>query len=250
MIGLLALSISCESAAMLAAATKVGVYGSTATGFVGRLAGLGYETTQWTTASQVSAAALSTIDVLYVHTGRAGELSTNGSTIAEWTAQGHGLIVEQPNAAGFVTMMPSGLSIKILSNDYDGSHNGPDPLRDVALTSAGAAHAITSGLTHQDICENADRVLTSDISPAWSVLAVQASNPNYVALASAGYGAGRVFFHTGNTNPTAFTPGSDLYVHRMIDWAAVPEPSAIFLAIVGSSVPSARRRKSVPHNRG
>ncbi|MFQ5493818.1 MAG: hypothetical protein ACE5EX_00390 [Phycisphaerae bacterium] len=208
---------------------RVAVFGgsnASALGMMDRVESLGYAVTRWTDPAEVNAASLAAVDVLFVYTGVAHELAAQAAPIADWVFQGNGLIVEQPNREGYVPILPIGLDISVWSLWYDGSGNGPDPVRNVQITSLGASHEIMASLTTADICENSDRVLTADVSSAYDILGVQASNNDYVAVAAAAYGAGRVLFQTGNTNPQSFAPGSDRYVRQMIDWTAnVPPPT-------------------------
>jgi hypothetical protein len=202
-------------------ATLVAVYGNTGApsdGFANRVKNLGYSTVYWKTSSQVTSASLAGVDVLYVYSEGAPSLATQASAISDWVSQGNGLIVEQPNTEGPIAILPSGLGISVWSHFYD-------PVRNVAITSQGATHPITAGLTSADLCDNFDRVRLSDVAPGYAILGVQASNPSYVALAAAWYGSGRIVFHTGNASPGSMSPGSDRYLHQMIDWAAVPEPA-------------------------
>lgn len=226
------------------AAVRVGLYAhdNETPDASNRLSSLNYDVHVLTSASLLTANSLSSFDVLYVANKYAGELSDQAAVIANWVAQGNGLIVEQPNVEGPVGIMPPGLSVSVLSRSYDGSGSMPDPVRRVALTSAGLVHPVTVGLTTQDLCDNADKVLISDISPAFDILGVQATNPTLVAIATSDYGAGRVVFHTGNINPLAFRPGSDLYVRQMIDWAAIPEPESFALVVSGVVTLSCCRR--------
>jgi hypothetical protein len=214
-------------------ATIVGIFGSPSTGtFPGRISGLGYTYELWWSPTQVTESALLNVDVFYVHTARAPMLSNEAATISAWVNQGNGLIVEQPNQTGLVAILPPTLPISIWSKSYDGTNVGPDPVRAVVVTDVGVVHPVTTGLMTGDICENADRVLRSDVAAGYDILGVQISNANYVAVAAATYGLGRVVFHTGNTSPGAFSPGSDQYVQQMIDWAAVPEPAAAVATVV------------------
>jgi hypothetical protein len=225
-------------------ASMVSIYGSNASNagnFVNRATSLGYATAHWTTSAQVNQSSLEGTDVLFVQTGSAWELAAKASLIADWVSQGGGLIVEQPNQSGPVAILPPGLDITIWDWHYDGSHSGPDPVRNVLITARGASHPITFGLTTADVCQNADRVLRSDVSAAYDILGVQVTNTDYVAVAAATYGEGRVVFHTGNTSPDAMTPGSDQYIRQMIDWAAVPEPTTLLL-LVASGLLVTRRR--------
>ncbi len=207
--------------------TSVGIYcnrSNHAQDFVNRVASLGYTTTHWTSPGQVNPSSLAGIDVLFVHVMEADELAAQDAVIGAWVFEGNGLIVEQPNLEGDVAILPPGLDLHIWSHSYDGSHTDPDPVRNVQITVLGASHPIMSRLTTGDICENADRVWTWDVSFAYDILGVQVTNTDYVAVAVAAYGGGRVVFHTGNTAPGSFAPGSDQYVRQMIDWAAGFEP--------------------------
>ena len=206
--------------------------------FAGRAVSLGYTTEHWSDPEQVSALSLVDVDVLFVHSCFAPYLASKGSVISSWVAEGHGLIVEQPNQSGNVEMLPPGLEISVFANTYDSK-------MDVQITSLGQTHPITLGLTTDDLSCNADRVLLADVSSAYDILGVQMTNPNYVALAAAFYGDGRVVFHTGNTSPTSTHPGSDQYVKQMIDWSAgVPEPSTLaLLGIAGLNLLFWRKRR-------
>lgn len=207
--------------------THVGIYcnrSNRCPELVNRFASLGYTTTHWTSPSQVDPNSLAGIDVLFVHNSEASDLASKDAVIGAWVFEGNGLIVEQPNVEGDVAILPPGLDINIWSRSYDGSLSGPDPVRRVQITALGASHPIMSGLTTGDICENFDRVWTSDVSSAYDILGVQETNTDYAAVAAAAYGRGRVVFHTGNFSPGSFSPGSDQYVQQMIDWAAEVEP--------------------------
>ena len=216
-------------------ASLVAVYGGAHAGNAAdRLNLLGYDVVHWENASEVNAGSLASIDTLFVHTGAAGTLSSRKALIADWVYQGNGLIVEQPNQVGPVEVMPPGLDVSVWSDGYEGSHSGPDSYRSVELTQLGATHPLTAGLTADDICQNMDLVLSSDISPALDVLAVQTSNHDYVALAIGDYGSGRVVFETGQTAKGAFSPGSDRYIQQMVEWVSVPEPSALIAMLACS----------------
>jgi hypothetical protein len=219
-----------------ARATIVGVFARSGTqSFTNRLASLGYDTEYWTEATQVTPSSLVNVDVLYTLTGTAATLSNAAGDIAAWVQQGNGLIVEQPNRTGDVVILPPTLPISVWSWLYDGTNVSADPVRDVAVTEAGLVHPVSTGLVTADICQNLDRVLRQDVHPDYEVLGVQVSNTNYVALAAATYGMGRVVFHTGLALPGTWAPGSNLYIRQMIDWAAVPEPAAAMaLAIVAA----------------
>ncbi|NLF39949.1 hypothetical protein GX586_10910 [bacterium] len=242
------LSSSCLVALLVCApaahATVVGIFGGSSTGaFPVRAASLGYATEFWWLPAQITPPSLANVDVLYVTSGNTAKLSNEAATIVSWVSQGNGLIVEQPNVTGLVAILPPSLPISIWSKDYDGTNVGPDPVRNVLITPAGALHPITAGLAGSEICQNLERVLHSDVAPGYDILGVQASNTNYVAVAAATCGLGRVVFHTGNAGTNSFSPGSDTYIQQMLDWAAVPEPHAA-LALAAAGILSARRRTS------
>ena len=226
-----------------AEATIVGIYGSASTGqFAGRVSSMGYDVEFWWLPTQITPASLINIDVLYVQSGQTPELTNEAATISTWVNQGNGLIIEQPNKTGPVAILPASLPISIWSKDYDGSTVGPDPVRNVQVTDTGMLHPVTIGLGTNDICQNYDRVRRSDVAAGYDILGVQISNTNYVAIAAAEYGAGRIVFHTGTGAPNAFTPGSDTYFRQMLDWVGVPEPVSPLLLIFG--IAAARRRVS------
>ncbi len=225
-----------------ASAGLIAVYGGAHAGNAAdRLNGLGYNAVHWDDAGDVTAGSLASVDTLFVHYGAAWGLVDRKNLIADWVYQGNGLIVEQPNQVGSVEIMPPGLEVSVWSDGYEGSHSGPDPQRNVELTPLGAAHPLTAGLTADDICQNMDLVLANDISSALDVLAVQTSNHDYVALAAGEYGSGRVVFETGLTAIGAYSPGSDRYMQRMVDWVSVPEPSALIAMLACGLVLSMKR---------
>ena len=211
-----------------------------ASSFVDRVDSLGFTTKLWMDPAQVNASSLEDVDVLFVHSCFAPDLAGKASVIADWVAEGHGLIVEQPNQSGVVDILPPGLEISVYSDSYDS-------VRDVQITALGQTHPITLGLTSDDLASNADKVLLTDVSPAYDILGVQRTNPNYVALAASSFGNGRVVFHTGNTSPMSTDPGSNRYVKQMIDWAAsAPEPSTFaLLSIVGVNLLFLRKRREL-----
>jgi len=213
--------------------TAIGVYGLPDDAlprlYADRVSSLGFRATFWTAESDITSNALAGVDVLYVIAGSAASLNGKSSLLGNWIAQGHGLVVEQPNQEGRVGILPPNLSISIFSRGYDGSNTGPDPVRNVSITELGRNHPITRGLNTADISQNADRVRSQDVAPAYDILGVQVTNPAYVALAAASYGSGRIVFHTGFLGPNSFAPGSDRYLLQMLDWAAQREPQTLFL---------------------
>lgn len=192
--------------------------------FADRVEFLGFSVLRWTSPDQVTASSLAGVDVLFVYSGVEREIVGKDAIIADWVFLGNGLIVEQPNRSGNITILPPGLNIFITSQSFDGSGTGPDPVRAVHITSLGATHPIMFTLTDADISENFDTIFTSDVSSSFDILGVQATNNDLVAVAAAVFGEGRVVFHTGNTAPISFSPGSDQYLIQMINWAVGASP--------------------------
>jgi hypothetical protein len=188
------------------------------TALAARVQGLGHNVKAFSVPAEVTKEALKGYKVFYVTTGYADDLVPQATLLQRWVKKGRGMIIEQPNLTGPVMLLPLKLRINIFSFDYDGSHGGADAVRNVALTALGATHPLSQGLDTLDIGENADRVKSADVPAKWKVLGVQTTNTDYVALAAANYGLGRMVFETNNNTPAAFRPGSDLYLNRMIDW--------------------------------
>jgi hypothetical protein len=231
---LVSFSVDCTARATI----RIGLYGGSddiASYVADRFSALNYDVQLLTLPAQVTANSLSNFDVLYVVSSEAGELSGAAPVIASWVAAGNGLIVEQPNVEGPVAIMPPGLSVSVFDRGYDGSSSGPN-LAQVGLTSAGLVHPVTIGLTPEELSGNGDKVLLSGVSPTLTILGVQVTNPSLAAIAVGNYGAGRVIFHTGNINPFALRPGSDLYLRQMVNWASVPEPGSLALVVVEMAV--------------
>ena len=183
-------------------------------GVAGRVSSLGYSTILWTNPSMITPECLADVDVLYVLTGSAALLAGRASVIESYVAGGGGLIVEQANVEGLVAILPPGLGVSISSRSYDSLN--------AQITPAGLTHPITAGLAASDLSGNMDKVLLVDVAPAYTILAVGASDPNLVAIAAATYGNGRVVFETGNSHPWSLRPGSDAYLQQLIGWAATP----------------------------
>jgi hypothetical protein len=235
------------SALIAEASPRIGVFSQLAERADNRISGLGYPITNWTTPSQISLDALNGVDVLYVATANAFRLSEHAGLIAQWVELGNGLILEQPNVEGPVAIMPPGLGVSVFSRSYDGSQSMDDPVRAILITPAGADHPITAGLSTASLTGNADRVRRADVSVNFDILGVQITNPDYVALAAATYGDGRVVFHTGNIDPLSHNPGSDQYLRQMLDWAAVPEPRSLTTLMLAAvfTIPCRRCRRSI-----
>ncbi|HUV04938.1 MAG TPA: hypothetical protein VMX94_07495 [Armatimonadota bacterium] len=210
-LGMLALMVTEVNAATVGVFS---IYEYVGLGVAGRVSSLGYSTILWTNPSMITPECLAGVDVLYVLTGSAASLAGRASVIESYVAGGGGLIVEQANVEGPVAILPPGLGISVNSRSYDDLN--------VQITPAGLTHPITAGLAASDLSGNMDKVLLVDVAPAYSILAVGASDPNLVAIAAATYGNGRVVFETGNSHPSSLRPGSDAYLSQLIDWAAAP----------------------------
>jgi hypothetical protein len=225
---------------------KIGVFSHTVDRVPSRIDAIGFSTTTWTLDSQITLSALNGVDVLYVTNERADLLSQSAELINQWVQLGNGLIVEQPNRSGPVAIMPPGLGVTVLSGNYVFPLGSPESA--VLITPEGAAHPITAGLSTELLSGNGDLVRKADVSPNFEILGVQISYPDFVALAAASYGEGRVVFHTGNIHPLANRPGSDRYVRQMLNWAAaVPEPtstSLICILIASIFTSQLRRRRN------
>ena len=209
-----------------ASATNVAVYSLQeyfGVAIANRITSLGYSTVVWTNPSTVTPENLSGVDVLFVVTGFAASLEDQASVIESYVAGGGGLVLEQPNLEGPVAILPPGLGAGVFSRWYDNLN--------VLITPDGLTHPITAGLTAADIPGNMDTVRIGDISPAYTVLAVGAANPNLVVVAAAVYGKGRVVLDTGNVHPWSLRPGSDLYLRELLDWVGTPTVQTITVAI-------------------
>jgi len=194
-----------------------------------RIRSLGYKVTTTTNVADLTRTNLQNYDVLYVGWGAApATYSAYNSHIRNWVYyDGGGVIVEQPNTVGAVTLFPTGgyevsVSDVMWPNGYD------------AVISNGQ-HPITRGLSDADLAGNFDTVYDTDVGYKWWILARDASTSEAVALTASYYGSGRFVFQTHNISPSAFDPGSDLYVQRLLDWAANLGPQ-IALVETGASV--------------
>lgn len=201
-----------------AIAADVAVFSSQesyATAVAARMSSLGFTAVAWSNSYQVTPEALADVDVLMVLTGSAFLLEYQADFIEVFVREGGGLVVEQPNFGDNVAIMPPGLEISISNRLYTDMS--------IALTPEAATHPLTAGLSPADVSGNMDEVYRQDISPAYAILAVGASNPELVALVAASYGSGKVVFCTGNIHPYSLSPGSDEYVSRLVTWTGTPD---------------------------
>lgn len=177
-----------------------------------RVSSLGYGVLLWTSTYDIIAENLAGVDVLFVLSGSTMWIGDRAPAIRSYVESGGGLIVEQPNVEGPVDILPPELAVSVSSRAYTDLG--------VQLTPSGEVHPITAGLLPKDIPGNMDVIFVADISPAYSVLAVGATDPNQVALVVAPYGSGRIALETGNVHPLSLSPGSDEFLCRLVDWTA------------------------------
>jgi hypothetical protein len=158
---------------------------------------------------------LSPYDVVYIGYGEGNAVDSLAGQLEPYVNGGGGLIVSQPNLEGTIDVYPPGFEMEVTSQYWPEFPSAPGP---VEFTAAGAGHGILNGLTPADLSGNFETVPLSTLGPGWVVLAKAAAYPN-VALAAGRYGDGRLVFHSGNVSTAAIDPGSDTYVHQMIEWA-------------------------------
>lgn len=176
-----------------------------------RVRSLGYKVTTTTNIADLARSNLQNYDVLWIGiTADPATYSGYNTHIRNWVYyDGGGVIVEQPNMIGTVTLFPYGYEVEV--DDIFWPSSGSDTV----ITNG--SHPITQGLADTDLTGNYDTVYDVDIGYKWWVLARSATESDVVALLAAYYGSGRFVFNTGNAT---FGYGSDVYLQQKIDWAA------------------------------
>lgn len=172
-----------------------------------RLRGLGLTITQTLAPADLSAVNLANYDVLVIAYTGAGSIGANQPAIAAFVAANNGLLIHQPNFVGTIDYAPAGLDVTESSNVWCGSG-------DAVIVNG--AHPVTSGLADADLSGDFDTV--SGLGGGYTVLGVNATCLGNPALAAGTFGSGRVVLETGNANPNALDPGSDLYWARVFEW--------------------------------
>ena len=178
-----------------------------------RLRDLGYTVTETSSVVDLNTSNLQNFDVLWISACTNPNLySSQNSDIQTWVAQyGGGLIVNQPNITGAITVFPDSFEVSIYDTRWPGGSEA---------TIVNPSHPITNGLTDDDISHNYDWVKESDIGENWEILTVDAETPSAVALLAGEYSNGRLVFNTNNLCAASGDPGSDTYLIQMVDWAA------------------------------
>ena len=187
-----------------------------------RLRGLGYTVTETFDTFDLFRSNLQNYDVLWLDVGSGPQWNpTLVAEIQPWVAEdGGGLIYTQPNDEGEVELFPPGFEVTVYSEVWPG---WPGEFGFVHIIDG--SHPITAGLEDIDAGANGDRVWWDDIGPSWQVLGVDASMPDdVVALLAGEYGAGRLFFNTGNFSTGSSNKGSDQYVIQLLSWVSQKEP--------------------------
>jgi len=179
---------------------------------VDRLIALG-ATVDWLPSASDLPSLIGSYDVFYVGYGGVPGVAPFQADISAYVSSGGGLVVEQPNVAGPVGMMPAGFEIFVTTASYPGSPGN------LVFTPEAASHPITVTLSPVDLSGVFDTVYDSDLGPSFTLLATHAVETTYVALAAGSHGGGRIVMHTGNLHPGAIDPGSDAYLDAMFGWA-------------------------------
>lgn len=152
-------------------------------------------------------------DVLWVSLGSSSNAVLNSKTslIRDWVAAGHGLIVEQPNVAGKIALLP--YTFVISSASYSG-----ECVRNVIDTT----HPITNGVAPNDLPACYDTA-DPNIGPEWKILVKDGNNNPSLVVAN--YQKGKIIVELGNTHSSSSCVcgicQTDIAIERMIKWAKV-----------------------------
>jgi len=191
-----------------------------------RIRSLGYQVTESTASADLTRTNLRNYDVLWISVNTAPSYySSQEGEIRSWVGEDRGgLVVEQPNTNGAVTVFPSGFEVTVDDFYYPPGSQYPyyacidDP-----------THPLTHGLTDSDLSGTFDSVLDTSIGSDWNILARDCVATDYIALLAGVYGSGRFVFNVHNFSPGSFVPGSDQYLRQMIDWAAGGNKTSVLI---------------------
>jgi hypothetical protein len=177
-----------------------------------RLSNLGYTVTETTNPADLNRLNLQNYNVLWISvTVDPSSYASQNSEIQTWVnSDGGGLIINQPDQLGNVTVFPPGFEVIISDIYWPG---------DFGATIVDYNHPITQGLVDDDLSGNFETVTDTDIGSSWNILAVDAETPIHVSLLAGEYGKGKLVFNTNNFATAAVDSGSDKYLVQMTDWA-------------------------------
>jgi len=189
---------------------------------VSRMRNMGYDVTESTDPSDLTRTNLGSYDVLWIgySTSPSFYASQNGE-IRSWVSEdGGGLIVEQPDYAGAVTVFPPGFEVDITSNSQPTTYEG---------CIANSSHPITQGLSDTHLSGNFDQVEDADIGSQWDILARDCDATSQIVLLAGNYGSGKLIFNTHNFGVFSPDRGSNQYLSRLLDWTGSGAKTSVLI---------------------
>lgn len=190
-----------------------------------RLASMGASAT-YVDQTTLTAGMLDSYDVVWIALWASTTVYNAGHTnaIRGYVNDGGGLLLEQPNQAGPVGILP--YSFVILDHFYEGECE-----TDVLVPT----HEIVVGLSNEQLLECQDTV--GSIGPEWQVLVEDGTGDPSLSVAA--YGAGRIVVELGSTDTqngcwcitgSGDVCMSDIMIERMVEWVVKEGLSRINLS--------------------